>query len=262
MTRVGRFGVGLVVGGLLAGAVLILGGPGREETASSASAPVTITTVPTAAAVPFFEEGEMVVGSTVLLPRELDVEEGVARLSYDLAGLGPSLTERDDADYQGDGLMMPELWELTTESGVVVEDTTGRFDRSVRFELPSADDVVARIELVGWRVGTVFGDRVELDIAEGETGLLRSGRVTIETVLEQSTSTIVQVDFDRSGGEWGGGEPRPIDGGWRVSGMQGGGIQLIWEGPDVPERVVLEDTDFEMRPVSGRLLVVEAGPTS
>ena len=262
MTRAGRFGAGLVGGGFLAAAVLILGGRGAEEASPSQSNPVTTTIASTPAEAPFLEEGEIVIGSTVLLPREFDVEEGIATLSYDLAGLGPALVERDDAEYQGDGLMMPELWELTTESGVVVEDTTGRFDQSVRFELPSADDAVARIELVGWRVGTVFGDRVEMAIAEGETGQLRSGQVTIATVLEQSTSTIVQVDFDSSDEEWGGGHPRPVDGGWRVAGMQGGGIQLIWEGPDVPERVVFEDTAFEMRPVSGRLVVVEPGTTS
>ena len=260
MTRIVRFGIGFVLGGLLAGSVTLLGDTESHEAGSSTTpADTTTTTAPSPTAAPFLEEGEVVFGSTVLLPRGLEVEDGVARFSYELAGLSPSLMEQDDADYQGDVLMMPESWELTTGAGAVVEATTGRNDGSARFELPAAEDTVARIELVGWRVATVFGDRVELEIVEGATGSLRSGQVTIETVLPQTTSTIVQIDHDHAGGEWGFGAPHPLDRGWRVSGMQGGGIQLVWEGDDAPDSVVIEDAGFEMRPESGRVVVMEQG---
>lgn len=260
MTAVGRFALGLVTGGLLAGSVLWFSGSGDSEPATTTSSSV-VTSSPATTTAPFLEEGEVVFGSAVLLPRSFEVEDGSAVLDYDLAGLGPSLVTGDDQEYDGDVLMMPELWELTTRAGVVIEETTGMHDSVVRFELPSADDTVERVELVGWRAATAFGERLQLDIVEGETGSFRSGQVTIETVLEQSISTIVQIDFDTTGDGWGGGWLRPVDGGWRVSGRQGGGIQLIWEGTDAPAQVVLEDVGFEMRPRSGRVVVIDQGGT-
>lgn len=261
MTRASRFGAGLVLGGLLAGSVIALGSSDSQEPGPSTAVPVTTSMVATTAA-PFLEEGEVVFGSTVLLRRGFEVADGVAVLDYDLAGLTPSLISNDDLDHQGDVVMMPEVWELTTGAGIVIEETTGMHDHAVRFVLPSVDDTVERVDLVGWRVETVFGERIELVIVEGATGSFRSGLATIETVLEQSTSTIVQIDFDRTGDEWARAVLRPLDGGWRVSGRQGGGVQLIWDGTDAPEKVVLEDAGFVARPESGRVLVVEPGVSS
>lgn len=258
MTAVGRFALGLAAGSLLAGSVLWFSGSEDSEPVATTLASVAAS-IPATTTAPFVEEGEAVFGSAVLLPRGLAVEDAVATLDYDLAGLSPSLMTGDDQEYDGDVLMMPELWELTTVAGVVIEETTGIGDSSVRFELPSGEDAVDRVELVGWRVATTFGERLELEIIEGETGSFRSGQVTIETVLEQSISTIVQIDFDATGDDWGGGWLRPVDGGWRVSGRQGGGIQLIWEGTDAPAQVVLEDVGFEMRPRSGRVVVIDQG---
>lgn len=255
MTTATRFGVGLVLGGLVAGSVILVGGTGSEISVPPSTA-ATTTTSEQPAPFPFIEEGEVVFGTTVLLPRGLEVEDGVARFVYGLAGLSPSLSEHEDSEY-GDVVFMPELWELTTGAGLVIEATTGSQAQSVRFELPSASDTVSMVELVGWRLASTFGDRVELATVEGETGSLRSGQATVETVLEQRSSTIVQIDFDSGGDEWGGGLLRPLDRDWRASGMQNGGLQLIWEGSDAPDRVVLEDAGFEMRPVSGRLVVFE-----
>jgi len=256
MIRVGRFGAGVLLGGILAGLVLYLGAPDDPEVAASTSTPTTLAE-PAPAAAPFLEDGEVLVGSTALLPRGLDVEGGVATFSYDLVGLSPSLFSHEDSGHQGDVLTIPERWALTTGTGAVIEETTGIREHSVRFELPGEDDTVRLIELVGWRAATVFGERIELDVMAGATGVLRSGRATIETVLEQRTSTIVQIDFDRSDTDWGGGVLRPLNQAWRLSGRQGGGIQLIWDGPDAPDRIVLEDAGFAWRPVSGNIVVIE-----
>ena len=136
--------------------------------------------------------------------------------------------------------------------------TTGPFDSSVTFDLPVGETEVASIILSGWRLAVPFGERVAIDIEEGATATTRQGTVTIETVLEQSISTIVQIDFEHGGGSWVTTTAlRPVDATWRVSGRQGGGLQLIWEGDDAPTSVILEDSGFEMRPVVGEVVVYQ-----
>ncbi len=263
MTGVGRFGAGLLVGLVAASALGLLL---RSEDAAVTTTTTTTTVAETPQVEPWFEAGEVMIGATALLPRELTVEDGVAFLDYDLTGLGPTLVgdhdeERPDlATPHGDHLAMPERWVLTTESGRDVSATTGPFDSSVRFELPAPDDEVAAITLVGWRIAVPFGYRIELPIEEGATAEMRRGTVTIETVLEQSISTIVQIDYDNSGDSWDADVAlRPLDTHWRTSGRQGGGLQLIWDGDDAPTFVVLEDAGFEMRPVAGEIPVVDQG---
>ena len=198
------------------------------------------------------------IGSTAILPRGLNIEDDIAFFDYDLAGIGPSLGVDQPLDLavpQGDHLAAPEHWLLTTVSGQTVQAESGPLDSSVRFVLPEPDAQVASIAVVGWRVAVPFGEQVELPIEEGATAAIRRGTVTIETVLEQSISTIVQYEFDRGEGFG----LRPVDTGWRVSGRQFGGLQLIWEGTDPPVTVVLEDAGFEMRPVAGDLVVFAEG---
>ncbi len=244
-----------MVGALLAVAVSLAWTPGGNppETTSvavTAADPVTVVA-------PWLESGEVLVASTVILPLGLEVEDGVAVFDYDLAGLSPALVEHEDAEHQGDVVVMPERWMLTTEAGVEVEAVTSRRDSTVRFDLPSLDDEVATISLIGWRVATVFGNRIEMPIEVGATGSLRNGIVSIETVLEQRTSTIVQLDLDETGDDWQLPIIRPRQPAWRVTGRQGGGVQLIWDGVDAPDTLVLEDAGFEMREVAGDILVVD-----
>lgn len=251
-----RFGIGLVVGVLLAwGIVRAFDAdltPSDTESAPETSAVATATS-----ALPWFEAGEVLMEATVLLPRGLSVEDDLAVLEYDLAGLSPTLENREDAEARGDVVVLPATWVLTTSDGASVDATTGPDDRRVRFELPVGAGV-ARIELVEWRVATPLGSRVELPITSGASGILRSGRVQIATVLEQANSTIVQVDLDQPSGDW---EPRgipvPLDQHWRVAGQEGG-FQLIWEGQNAPEELVLEDTAVEWRPVQGSIPVYTA----
>lgn len=256
MNSAGRFGSGFLIGALLTGLLLMIWSPAGSESNAERSAPVA-TTVPETTAPPFLEPGEVLIGATALLPRDLVIDGSTVVFDYDLAGLGPTLIGDEDSQYQGEVTAFPERWVLTTESGLQVEEITGPRDTSTWFELPSEEEVVATISLIGWRVPTPFGERIELTVVEGASGSFRSGVATIETILEQSTSTIVQIDFDRAGADWHNGVPRPLDPRWRVSGTSGGGIQLIWDGADAPTEITLEDFGSGMRPIAGDILVID-----
>jgi len=251
-----RFGVGLVIGVLLAwGGARILDNGGSVPVGGSA--PGTTAESARSSLVPWFEVGEVLVESTLLLPRGLSVENDVAVLEYELAGLSPALGEAEGIAGSGDVVVLPATWVLTTTEGASVEATTGPADRRVRFELPIGA-TVDEIQLIEWRVATPLGDRVELPVESGASATLRSGQVRIATVLDQSNSTIVKIDVRGLGGEWEPhGNPLPLDQGWRAAGPEGD-YQLVWDGADAPDQLVLEDTAAAWRPVQGSILVYAA----
>jgi hypothetical protein len=247
--RTGRFGAGFLVGGLVA--VMIGSLLGGEDVATPTTT-TTTTFAPTPSVEPWFEAGEVLIGATALLPRSLNVEGDMAYFDYDLASLDPTLV--DGENLQGLAAALPEHWVLTTASGATVTGVTGPRDTSVRFELPLGEAEVASIVLTGWRVAVPFGDRIELPIEKGASASTRHGTVSIETVLEQSISTIVQYDFDLGEDPWDVYVNLvPADPRWRRSGEQ-----LIWEGDSAPASVVLEDAGFVMRPVDDELVVFTA----
>ncbi len=257
MTSPGRFGAGLLVGALVGGAIsLAWFGPDAEE-AVAVAPPTSIVPTLTPSVAPWFEEGEVLIDATAILPRLVETDEGVVVFEYDLVGLSPALVAHEDLEHRGDVLVLPEKWVLTTGGGVDVDAVTGPRDHSVRFDLGSSDDVMATLHLVGWRVAVPFGDQVEMLVEAGVSGSLRSGDLTIATVLDQTNSTIVQLDFEPSGGDWeSAGLPRPLDPGWRLSGRDGG-FQLIWDGDDAPKQIVLESAGFEWRPANGNILILD-----
>jgi hypothetical protein len=254
VTSPGKFGVGFLIGVVLTGVLSLTWSSSTPETLPPS---VSTSATPEVEIAPWLEPGETRIGSAIILPRGLEVDGGVVAFEFELAGLSPSLIEREEVDYQGDVVAMPEHWVLTTTAGTTVSASTGPGDESIRFELPDPDDQVATIDLVGWREARPRGDRVELPIEVGETGVFASGTMTIETVLEQRFSTIVQFDFDETDDDWQFPAVLPLDSAWRVSGRQFGGMQLIWDGADAPDRVILEDGGFVMRPVDGNLRVVD-----
>ena len=253
-----RFASGFLLGAVLAGVFLFWPDSEPDPEPLPESIPETTSTTAPPEIEPFLETGEVVFGATALLPRGLEIEGRVARFSYELAGLGPTLGTSDFFLPEGDVLSFPETWVLTTNTGATVATTTGPGASSARFELPGPDAVVAQIEVVDWRRATPFGERIELPVEVGSATAFRSGEAIVETVLEQRTSTIVQIDFDSIGDEWRNGTLRSAEPGWRFSPRQGRGIQLLWEGPDAPNRIVLEDVSFEMRPVAERVVVYSA----
>jgi hypothetical protein len=204
------------------------------------------------------EPGEIIVGATALLPRGLEIEDGVARFSYELVGLAPTLGSGADGAELGDVLTLPDVWVLTTSTGATVGTTTSRQADVARFELPGPDAAVSQIEVVAWRRATPFGQRVELPVEVGAAATFRSGEAVIETVLEQRNSTIVQIDFDPTGDEWRNGLLRASNPRWRASGLSSGGVQLLWEGSSAPTTVVLEDVSFELRPFAEAVVVHSA----
>ena len=253
MNSAGRFASGLLSGAAFAGVMFFW--PNSDPDAPATSMPAMTATTSTTALAPCLGPGEGDCGATVLLPRGLEVEDGVARFDYELTGLGLTLGVGQDAGTSGDVLTFPEIWVLTTRAGATIEATTGPTAAAARFELPSDDTAVAQIEVVGWRRATAFGERVELPIEVGAAATFRAGEAIIETVLDQRNSTIVQIDFDSNSGEWHNGLLRPVQSGWRVSGRSGGGVQLLWDGSDAPSSVVLEDVSLEMRPVAESVIV-------
>jgi hypothetical protein len=258
----GRFAAGFLVGVIVA-VVLAAGLDGQEQVTATTTG--TTATLAVRSQEPWFLRGEALIGATVVLPGALSIDDGVAYLSFDLVGLAPTLLAHDEtsglAMPAGDPMEVPEIWELATVAGETVTATTGPSSRSVSFELPSPDDEIATITLVGWRVPVPFGESVTLPVEEGAAGELRRGAVTFASVLEQTISTIVTVDFDGDGDLWQSWvELRPRDGGWRVSGRQGGGLQLTWDGDDAPGSIVIEDAGYELFPVTGSILIYdEAG---
>jgi hypothetical protein len=256
MNSAGRFVSGLLLGAALAAIVFFWPDSDGQLPAEAAPATTTTTTLPEVE--PFVEPGEIVVGATALLPRGLEIEDGVAAFSYELVGLAPTLGFGDDGAELGDVLTLPELWVLTTSTGATVDTTTSPRADAARFELPSPDATVSQIEVITWRRATPFGQRVELPVEVGASATFRSGEAVIETVLDQRNSTIVQIDFDSTGDEWHNGQLRAADPRWRTSGRSGGGAQLLWEGPDAPTTVVLEDVSFEMRPIAEAVVVHSA----
>lgn len=252
MNTAGKLGAGFLLGALLAGAISMSWG-------YSDPAPLEMSTTTVASAVeiePWLEEGEVRFSTSVILPRGLIVENGTAVFDFELAGLSPSLLRRD-GEYQGDSMAYPEHWVVTTASGATIEASTGLRDTSIWLNLPTPEDQVATIRLVGWREGVALGRRIELPIEVGASGSFRSGAVTIENVLRQTASTIVQLEVDEIADHWQFTTIRPLNGAWRVSGRGIGGRQLIWDGDDAPDVLVLEDVGVEMRAVSGDILVVD-----
>lgn len=230
-------------------------GPTAESTSTTTAAESVIDD-------PWFQSGEVLIGSTVLLPQSLDIQDGIAYFDYDLIGLAPTL-HGDGGELglgmpTGDPLALPEKWELTTVAGDIVSAETGPNNTSVRFELPGPEDEVASIDLVGWRIPVPFGDAAEMVVEEGATAELRRGTATAEVVLVQTISTIVQIDFEANSEDLWVSETvtlRPRDAHWQIGGRQGGGIQLTWSGDDAPDLLILEDVGFEWRPISGRISI-------
>lgn len=258
MTSSGKFGAGLFLGVAIVTVASLLWFPADTGAAPRPTVPTSSAPTSTTAATPWFEPAEVLIDATAILPRSLDNDDGVVVFEYEVAGLSPALVEHEDSEHPGDVLVLPERWVLTTGNGATVEAVTGPQDRSVRFELGGSDDTVATIHLVGWRVATPFRDRVEMLVQPGASSSLRTGELRIIRVLDQANSTIIQLDFEHTGGDWEFGElPDPLDPGWRLAGRDGG-FQLIWDEDDeVPEQIVLEDAAFEWRPVGGNILILD-----
>lgn len=258
--------VGAAIGAALTVGVLVAVDAVRSKpvTETATTSPPEATTTTTSEA-PWVALGEVRFESTILTVTSFTVDDDRATLEYELTSLSPPLPPQDaDAEPTVDDVpVLPEHWELRIRSGPLVEATTGPGSERVRFEVPSGTtlDDVEDVRIVGWRAATPLGDRVELAVESGAMGSLVDGATfVVQTVLAQTTSTIVQVDTDWPDGEWErhGGFVQPTDHGWRST-FRDGGFQLLWEGTDAPASFTLERWIPIWRPLDGDSVVWSQG---
>jgi hypothetical protein len=239
--------LGAVVGLVAAVGLGALDTAGRDAP-STESTPTSVVDVGEAAAgtlaavKPWADPAEVIFETTVLIPDAFTVDSGVAALEYTLVPLAPVSGVSTSEDDHSVPVAVPDRWQLTTTSGEVVEVLVAEDAEIVRFEVEetATREDIASVRVVGWRIAAPVGERQTLPVAVGATAAFESGtKLIVETVLEQSTSTIVQVEVEQPDDPWREIFAGPVDPGWRVAGRQEGGLQFIWEGAGVPSVVDL-----------------------
>jgi hypothetical protein len=192
---------------------------------------------------PWVASGEVVFETTVLVPGGLAVDGGEASLEYTLQSLAPRSGLETAGEDEQAPIAFPEHWRLTTTSGEEIVSTVHEPTDGVRFDVAATltlDDV-ARVDVTGWRLAVPVGSVREMAITAGSEADFGAGNVVvIDTVIEQTTSTIVQVDVLHPEDHWDEVFVAPVDPGWRVAGRQEGGLQFIWDGSEVPPVLTLQ----------------------
>lgn len=270
-----RFVAGVLIGGVaVAGFFFVsnLGDNGPDLVAAPSS--TTLAGVTTTAATtttteaPWVMAGEARFESTVVLPKAMSVEDGVAALEYDLATLGPmrpswffeyGMRPGWIGEY-GPAAAQPEEWLLVIgdesfEGTPSVSGTAVRFDIS---DTASLDDVV-EVRLTRWRVAMPFHHIFEMPLVSGETMVLPDGAsVTVRHVLEQKSGTILEFDTQRPDDDFAGHPVQfyisPVSDGWRYRAGEGG-FGLVSEDPVAPPSVLLRYTRPMWLPVDGDIVV-------
>jgi len=294
MRRVTLVVVGAVLGCVLAGLGLWLGSndePARASGEGPAGATTTteIRAEPTLSEPKWTEEGGIRFESTVIVVDGIETDERSAVLDYRLFSLGRS----GGFFFGGTPLpgVMPELWELVTVQGDVIEAVSdaprvgqlgspepvlpGVAD-SVRFEVEEGQLLgeVAAVRVTGWRVAVPAESVVELAGTGGASAELYDGTtMQIQTILEQRTGALIDFDLQRPVDPWrvtidqGFAASTEFVGegpGWRrasstISGVgPGGGItgfQLVWHEPTAPEIVRVRASFVSWEPLDGEVTV-------
>jgi len=241
--------IGAVAGLLVAVGLVTLIGASPPNPNDETTTAETTTTTP-ATAIPWRSPDETVFESTVLIPGDVVADDGTITLDYELESLGPGHGAALDASNVD---ASPDRWEilLISGGGTVVETEIGA--RSVTFELRSGVTLehVAAINLIGWRAAVPVGETIVLDVRQGAGGAFAGGTtVTVETVLEQANSVIVQLAIDQPRDEWDRIGIDAVDPGWRESGRDGG-IQYIWDRGAAPEVIELVQSTPTWVPIAG-----------
>ncbi len=278
-----RAGVGFVLGVVLAFGGLWFGGADEPVAVDNAT---TSTSSTLAIVEPEWVPGGVRYESTVLVPLMFDVADGVAVLDYELVGLGatgqgffgPSLTAA-----------LPETWEVEFADGSVHATTVGpphipdtgpdeasALEASARFtglpETATVDDV-ADIRVVGWRVAAPFRQDHVVAAEVGTSFQTYDGvTVTLDTIIEQTTGSILDFDVDAQGDPWRTGERSPFGAsntfegagpGWiSASSTIGGtgrggstGFQLRWSELEVPASITVRYSAVAWTPVGAEVSV-------
>lgn len=267
-----RFVVGVLIGGIVVAGFFFIsdsGNSGSDPVAAASSTTLagatTIAPTTTTTEVPWVADGEVRFESTLLLPKAMSVDGGVATLEYDLVTLGPvdSMESTVYGDERGPVPVEPEHWVLVTSTGSFDAETVLGADK-VRFDVSdtaSLDDVSA-VHLVGWRTVTPVEHVFEMPLESGETVTLPdSGSITVKHVLEQSNGTIVKFDTHRPGDEFAANPVEwhlaPVSGqGWRQVWVENG-FQIVHDDPEATASVMLRYNQPMWLPVAGDIVVWE-----
>ena len=259
---------GLLVGGIAVAGFFFVsdsggGEPDSVDVPSSTTLPVGTTVVATTTTIetPWVSDDETRFESTVLLPKAMSVDGGVARLEYDLVSLGPVLVGDvfEDSTWVP---VQPERWVLVAGEGTFDSETRMGVDYA-RFEVPEEMTLadITEVRLVGWRTVTPVEHVFEVPLEVGETVTLPDGAsMTLTRVLEQSSGTLVSFDTRRSDDGFAAGPVeqylKPLAGaGWRV-GHSESGFQVVYtDAPIVPDSVWLRYTQSMWMPVAGDVVV-------
>ncbi|MEN8112854.1 MAG: hypothetical protein ABFS21_00585 [Actinomycetota bacterium] len=259
-----KLAVGALLGAVLSATGLWLGSASDDPDVTTTTA--AATTLPPIAAEPaWIPEGGLRFASTILIPQEIDADDGVVTFDYELASLAGSsrfATASPSA--------LPETWSMISENGTRYETTIDPPRRSsfadlnhytadsVRFEVP--DDFraldIESIAVTGWRTAVPMSTVIELSSERGSTMTLSDGTViTVDTIIEQRNGTIIGFDVDAPPDPWRTTADTPFGRsatytgsgpGWLRAattiggtGLTGGatGFQLMWNGPTAPPDV-------------------------
>lgn len=292
MDRFVRMVVGLVLGGLLAGLGLVVGAHTRSEPPVADFTTTTTTRSSSAESVvvepPWTDEGGVRFESTVIVVDDFVVDGSSAVLDYRLV----SLAKSGGFFFGGAQLpaVLPETWELVTTSGATIveasdpprqsqfnesEPSVGVAD-SIRFETEDGGDLgeVATVRMTSWRIAVPAEIVIEMAGVSGSSAELFDGtRISLQTVIEQSTGAIVDFDLDRPADPWrvvadqGFGTSTEFVGegpGWgRASSTIGGiggsggitGFQLVWNEPTAPDIVRVRASVVAWEPFEGGVTV-------
>lgn len=272
MTAPRRFLVG-VIGGAALAVVVMLAVSGGEATPPATTVSTVATTQPPSAAEPaWIEDGGVRFATTVLVPTDLSAADGVVRLAYDLVPRGQAHFEAFDVLPAA----LPERWELRLDDGRVLEAETTpplvdpsfstnvapdrRVAATVSFEADAT--TLAQIESVvvtRWRVAVPVALDFDVPAEPGQQAVMFDGSVvTLDTLLEQRTTTILGFSMERPADPWRtevdtpfldsyvfrGAGPGWVSSSSAIGGTSGGGsgggsigFQLTWGGSTAPDPI-------------------------
>lgn len=239
--------VGLLVGcGAALGALLAFGG--EEQVATTIT---TTTAAPEAPPVTWVAAGEIALGPAVMVMEGLTVEDGEAILSYALFDLSPVapgrlrdpdwLTEVPLQRLSEEAAVAPEAWTLITAAGEIPGTTSGPRSRTARFSLPGGVlPEVLGLRLDRYWIRLPYSYEIAVP-AETVVELDEGYSLSIGRVIEQTNSTLVQVDVALPGGfayagDFGALLLSVLGEGWTFSsGRTSTGLQLVHEAGPLPD---------------------------
>lgn len=248
---------GFAVGAILAGVGIAL--------APDAPTPTTTTTTRAAdaAGVWWIDPHETPIGPAVLIPESLTVEDGEAVLRYRVVTRAPAGRGLRFEDHDPTGVT-PETWTLLTTDGEypgvtrIAGAETASFAIDDRFLLGS----VTGLRIDGYRLRLPYTYLVSLPPTEGASVALAENRtLSVATILAQASSLIVHLDLDQPLDDFGHGDGSEI----QVTGVgpewissanrQFSGFQIIRDGPEVPDPLVLRIHSVDWVPFPGPIEV-------